>query len=128
MIITGASAQEKSPFSYNSLVAGYQSGSINLSTGYKLTTTGFGFAGTTAISDSAFLTGTLSNGTAKLNGVSIDQNTYTFGLGGHTALSNQTDLVGSTSYASSTASIYGYSATVTGLVLDLGLRHALTEI
>jgi hypothetical protein len=127
LIITGASAQEKSPFSYNSISAGYQSGTINLSTGTNWNTTGFSFGGTAAINDSMFLGGSLANGTAKRNGVSVDQNAYSFGLGGHTALSNQTDLVGSASYISSRASIYGYSYTVTGLGFDLGLRHALTE-
>jgi len=126
LFITGASAQGQSALSYSNISAGYQSGSINLS-GVTLDTSGYGIAVSAAVSDSLFLLGSLSDGTAKISGVSVDQNTFSFGLGGHTPLSKQTDFVGSISYINSKASIYGYSSTVTGLGFDLGLRHALSE-
>jgi len=125
LLAAGAHAQE-SPFSYSFVQAGFSSGTTEV-VGLKFDTTALSLGGSVALGSHAFLTGSVSDGTAKLGGISINQNVTSVGLGGHFPLGSQTDALGAISYLRGKAAALGYWSIVTGLGFDLGLRHAVTD-
>jgi len=120
-----ATAQD-SQFNYNSLQAGYSSGTIKVN-GASINTSGTTFAGTFATSKNTFITGSVGTGTLNEGGVSVDLNNSSFGFGVNSSLSEKTDLVGSLSAVSSTLSLNGSWITSTGYSFDGAIRHALSD-
>jgi len=117
---------QKSPFSYNYVEAGYGFGTIEV-LGASFDTTGFGVSGSASLNDSIFLGGSFTDGQAKLNGVTINQDTWTLGVGARLPAGQSTDFVSTISYINSRLSALGAAETVTGYGVDIGLRHLVGE-
>jgi hypothetical protein len=117
---------ENSPFNYNSLQAGYSSGSVTVS-GVSYNTSGTNLGASLATSDTTFITGGISQGTLNVGSASVDLDAWSFGFGGHLSLSDKTDLVGALSYLSNTVSLNGSWVKTTGYGFDGAIKHAVSD-
>lgn len=118
-----ASADE---FDYNYLNVGYQRMTLDDGS-FDVDGDGFGIGGSFEITESFFLSASYGMAEFEEQGVTVDFDTWSAGLGWHTPLSDTIDFVSTLSYERVEASALGFSADDDGFGLGVGLRFAASE-
>jgi hypothetical protein len=114
-------------FDYDFLSVGYSRLNFD-GGGVDVDGDGFGIAGSFEINESFFIAGNYSFGELEEQGVELDLDTLSAGIGWHTPLSDTVDFVTTLSYEYVEASALGFEADDNGIGLGVGLRFQASEV
>ena len=126
LLVFSASAGAQG-FDYNYFSVGYQR--MNLDDGFiDVDGDGFGIDGSFAINDSFFIFGSYAMGEFEEQGITVDVDTLSAGIGWHTPLTDRVDFVTGLSYEYVDVGASGFgSVDENGYGLGVGLRFQASE-
>jgi len=126
LIVFSASAAAQG-FDYNYFSVGYER--LNLDDGFvDVDGDGFGLSGSYSLNESFFVFGGYGMGEFKEQGVTVDVDTLSAGIGWHTPLSEQLDFVTGLSYEYVDLGVTGLgSSDESGYGLGVGLRYQASD-
>ena len=113
-------------FDYDFLSVGYSRLNFDAG-GVDVDGDGFGINGSLEVSESFFITAGYGFGELEEQGVELDLDTLTVGVGWHTPLSDVVDFVTTLSYERVEASALGFSADDDGIGIGVGMRFQASE-
>ena len=113
-------------FDYDFFQVGYQRVTLEQG-GFDVDGDGFGIDASFEITEQFFLTANYAIAEFEEQGVEVDLDNLSAGIGWHTPLSNQLDFVANLSYEYIELSALGQSADESGFGLGAGLRYQATD-